>query len=151
MTSERPLTSLRRIRGLATAVAVVRIAAGVALGGMPRRFLRLEEPISPGSSMTLLMRTVGIRDLAIGLGTMRATRAGTRDDLARWVGAGLVSDVLDVAAGLAGARTMGTRGVFSAAVAAPMVVLDCATLAELTRSGGQVDATELGEGPELAS
>ena len=151
MTSERPLPSLRRLRGLATAVAVVRIGAGLALGGMPRPFLRLEEPIAPGSSMTLLMRTVGIRDLAIGLGTMHTVRAGTRDDIARWVGAGLVSDALDVAAGLAAVRTMGMRGVLSAAVAAPMVVLDCVALAELRRSGGQVDAADLGEGPELAS
>jgi hypothetical protein len=134
MTFEGVPASSRRLHALATAVAFVRIGAGVALGGRPRPFLRLEEPIPPRSSMTLLMRTVGIRDLAIGLGTMSTARAGTADDVARWIGAGLVSDALDVAAGLASARTMGTRGVLSAAVAAPMVVLDCVTLAELSRA-----------------
>src|SRR5262249_22745131 len=126
MTAARALASSnRRLAALATAVAIVRIGAGVALGAAPRPFLRLEEPIACGSSMTLLMRTVGIRDLGIGIGTMRAVRTGTVDDVQRWVGAGLLSDALDVAAGLAAARTMGARGVLSAVVAAPMVVLDC--------------------------
>jgi CRISPR/Cas system CMR subunit Cmr4 (Cas7 group RAMP superfamily) len=143
MTPAPPLgSSRRRLTALATAVALVRIGAGVALGGIPRPFLRLEQPIPPGSSMTLLMRTVGIRDLAIGLGTLRTVRAGRTDDLERWIGAGLVSDALDVAAGLAAARTMGTRGVLSAAVAAPMVILDCVTLAELTRARGAVASPE---------
>ena len=143
MTPAPPLgSSRRRLTALATAVALVRIGAGVALGGIPRPFLRLEQPIPPGSSMTLLMRTVGIRDLAIGLGTLRAVRAGGTDDLERWIGAGLVSDALDVAAGLAAARTTGTRGVLSAAVAAPMVILDCVTLAELTRASGAVAPPE---------
>ena len=133
MTIER-LPNSSRLRALASAVAFVRIGAGIALGGRPRPFLRLEEPIPSGSSMTLLMRTVGIRDLAIGLGTVHTVRTGTTDDVARWIGAGLVSDALDVAAGLASARAMGTRGVLSAAVAAPMVVLDCVTLAELART-----------------
>jgi len=129
-------SSTRRLTALATAVALVRVCAGIGLGGTPRQFLRLEEPILPGGSMALLMRTVGIRDLALGLGTLRSVRAGRADDIERWIGAGLVSDTLDVAAGLAAARTMGARGVFSAAVAAPMVVLDCVTLGELARARG---------------
>ena len=135
MTAVSPLASSnRRLTALATAVALVRIGAGIALGGVPRPFLRLEEPIPPGRSMTLLMRTVGIRDLAIGVGTLRAVRSGTIADIERWIGAGLVSDALDVAAGFASARTMGARGVLSAAVAAPMVVLDCVALAEISRA-----------------
>jgi hypothetical protein len=135
MASERPLASSnRRLTALATAVALVRIGAGIALGGLPRPFLRLEEPIPSGSSMTLLMRTVGIRDLAIGVGTMRTVRSGSTADIERWIGAGLVSDALDVAAGLASMGTMGARGVLSAGVAAPMVVLDCVVLAELSRA-----------------
>jgi len=135
MTAVTPLpSSNRRLTALATAVALVRIGAGIALGGVPRPFLRLEEPIPPGSSMTLLMRTVGIRDLALGVGTLRTVRSGTTTDIERWIAAGLVSDALDVAAGLASARTMGARGVLSAAVAAPMVVLDCVALAEISRA-----------------
>ena len=72
--------------------------------------------------MPLLLRTVGIRDLAIGAGTASALASGTTSDVKRWVFAGLASDVLDVAAGLASARSTGARGVLSALVAAPMVV-----------------------------
>ena len=135
MTSSHALApSNRRLSALVTAVGLVRIGAGIALGGTPGTFLRWEAPIPPGSSMALLMRTVGIRDLAIGLGTMHTVRRGSANDVARWVGAGLVSDALDVAAGLAAARTSGVRGVLSAAVAAPMVVLDCWALNELARA-----------------
>ena len=83
--------------------------------------------------MPLLMRTVGIRDLAIGLGTMLTAKSGSPDDLGRWIGAGLLSDALDVVAGLAGSPTMGIRGIVSAAIAAPMVALDLAALNEIRR------------------
>ena len=81
--------------------------------------------------MTLLMRTVGIRDLAIGLGSASALRSGSTDELERWVSVGLLSDVLDVAAGLASARTTRARGLVSALIAAPMVVADLWALALL--------------------
>ena len=71
--------------------------------------------------MPLLLRTVGIRDLAIGAGTASALASGTTSDVRRWVIAGLVSDVLDVAAGLASARSTGARGLVSALVAAPNI------------------------------
>jgi hypothetical protein len=74
--------------------------------------------------MTLLLRTVGIRDLALGLGTASALRSGSTRELQRWVGAGLLSDVLDVGAGVASARTTGARGLASALIASPLVVVD---------------------------
>lgn len=107
----------------------MRVGAGVALGGAPKSFLRWERNIPPGSSMVLLMRTVGIRDLALGLGTVVSAGSGSTRDLQRWVAAGLVSDALDVGAGLAGARTTGARGVVSALIALPMVILDLKVLA----------------------
>src|SRR5690242_14926530 len=70
-----------RLSMLGTAVGLVRIGAGIALGGRPRSFLRWENAVPPESSMTLLMRTVGIRDLAIGLGTVFTARSGSADDL----------------------------------------------------------------------
>jgi hypothetical protein len=116
-------------RAAVVAVGLVRIGAGISLGGSPSAFLRWERGIPSGSSMVLLMRTVGIRDLAIGLGTAAALRSGSPSDARRWVAAGLVSDGLDVGAGLWSARTAtGLRGVISALVAAPMVVLDLWTL-----------------------
>jgi hypothetical protein len=138
--SDSPAASptLRR-SALGTAVGLVRIGAGIALAGSPRSFLRWENVDAPGSSMTLLMRTVGIRDLAVGLGTVLAARSGSPEDLRRWIGAGLLSDALDVVAGLAGSTTVGTRGFVSAAIAAPMVALDLAALNEIRSAvrGGQ--------------
>ena len=105
--------------------ALVHVGAGIALGGAPNSFLRWERTAAPPeSSMGLLMRTVGIRDLALGLGTVASVRAGSTHDLQRWVGAGLLSDSLDVGAGLAAARTTGVRGVISSATALPVVLLD---------------------------
>jgi hypothetical protein len=119
-----------RLRPTVAAIAAVRLCAGVALGGTPNPFLSWEQ-IPPGSSMTLLMRTVGIRDLALGLGSARAVRSGSTDELERWVSAGLLSDVLDVAAGLASTRTTRARGLVSALIASPMVVADLWALASL--------------------
>lgn len=84
--------------------------------------------------MPLLLRTVGIRDLAIGLGTVAAARSPSDGDLRRWIAAGLASDVLDVAAGLAGARTTGLRSISSALIAAPMVGAGVYALSELRHS-----------------
>jgi hypothetical protein len=120
-----------RLTGTVIGVGLVRLGAGIVLGGAPRSFLRWEREIPEGSAMVLLMRTVGIRDLALGWGTTNAVRSGSPQDLARWVGAGLVSDALDVVAGLAAARTTGVRGVVSALIASPMVVADVWALAAL--------------------
>ena len=121
----------KRLAGTVIGVGLVRLAAGVALGGAPRTFLRWERAIPDGSAMVLLMRTVGIRDLALGWGTTKALRSGTPEEVARWVAAGLVSDALDVAAGLAATRSTGARGVVSALIAAPMVLADVWALAAL--------------------
>ena len=114
-------------------IAAVRLAAGVALGGKPETFLRFEPQIN-GTSMPLLLRTVGIRDLAIGLGTVAAARSLSDRDLRRWLAAGLASDVLDVAAGIAGARTTGLRSISSSLIAAPMVAAGTYALLELRHS-----------------
>ena len=115
-------------------IGAVRLGAGIALGGSPAPFLRFERDDLAGSSMPLLLRTVGIRDLALGLGTASAVASGSTRDLQRWVGAGLVSDGLDVAAGLAGGRTTGIRALVSALVASPMVALDLWAISMLRRS-----------------
>lgn len=79
--------------------------------------------------MPLLLRTVGIRDLALGVGTALAVVSGSRSDVTRWLAAGLISDTLDVGAGVASVRTNGARGAVAAAIAAPMVVLGVRALA----------------------
>jgi hypothetical protein len=105
-------------------IGLVRLGAGIALGTAPRAFLRLEESLPDGSSMALLMRTVGIRDVALGLGTVHAVGDGSFRDIERWLRAGLLSDSLDVVAGLVSARTTGMRGVISSLVAAPVLAAD---------------------------
>lgn len=91
------------------------------------------------------MRTVGIRDLALGLGTVHAARTGTTPDVRRWLTAGLLSDALDVAAGLAAAPITGVRGVISSLVAAPVVVADLWAL-NLLRAQDRGTATRRSRG-----
>jgi hypothetical protein len=124
----------QRLRATVLGVGVVRICAGLALGGAPRAFLRWERDVPPASSMMLLMRTVGIRDLALGVGTACSVYSGSNGDLRLWLGAGLLSDALDVGAGLSSARTTGARGVVSAFIALPMVVADVWALTMLRES-----------------
>jgi hypothetical protein len=124
-----------RLRAAVLGIGLVRVAAGVSLGGTPATFLRWEHNVPSGTSMSLLLRTVGIRDLALGLGTASAVHSGSAQDLQRWIGAGLVSDVLDVVAGISSARTIGARGVISALIAAPMVVADAWALITLRTTG----------------
>ena len=60
----------------------------------------------------------------------------------RWLGAGLLSDALDVVAGIGSVRTTGTRGVISALIAAPMVLADIWTLTSLRKvDAGRTTAT----------
>jgi hypothetical protein len=70
----------------------------------------------PTAAATLLMRTIGIRDLVLGLGTVAAARAGDGADIRRWIAAGLASDSLDAAATLASLRSIGTRDSVGAAI-----------------------------------
>jgi hypothetical protein len=122
-----------RARAYAVGIAAVRLGAGVALGGAPIAFLRFE-PSASGTSMPLLLRTVGIRDLAVGIGTASALRSGSKDNLRRWVSAGLLSDALDVVAGVASSRTTGFRGLASALIAAPMVWVGMCAISAIRES-----------------
>jgi predicted metal-binding membrane protein len=117
-----------RARAVATTIAAVRLGAGVALGASPQMFLRWEPPIA-GTSMPLLLRTVGIRDLAVGVGTAAALLTSSGGDFRAWIAAGLLSDTCDVVAGIAGSRTTGIRALSSALIAAPMVVAGVYVLA----------------------
>jgi len=130
-----------RLSATVVGVGLVRLCAGFALGGAPRSFLQWERDIPEGSSMVLLMRTVGIRDLALGFGTAHAAVSGSTRDVGRWIGAGLLSDALDVGAGLASARTTGVRGVISALIAAPVVAADVWALAQLVESRREDEAS----------
>ena len=83
-------------------------------------------------TLVLFARTIGVRDLALGLGTLAAERSGNTTDLQRWVRAGLVSDTIDFVAGLASTRLVGRRGVaIATATVIPVIVLDLLGLKQL--------------------
>jgi hypothetical protein len=75
------------------------------------------------------MRTIGIRDLVLGLGTVAGARSSSPTDLRRWTTAALASDTLDTVVSLASWRSIGRRDALGAALlalgfaAADMVVL----------------------------
>lgn len=102
-----------------------RIAVGIALIGAPRMLLKAPTGAEPTGSALLLARTIGIRDLVIGAGTLAAVRSGSEDDIRRWAIAALASDALDAVTGIKGVRWVGRRGAAIAAGAAlPLVGAD---------------------------
>ena len=114
------------------AVGWIRVGVGVLLAGAPQMFVdRFVEDESSGT-MVLFARTIGVRDLALGLGTLAAERSASPTDLQRWIRAGLVSDSIDFVAGLASTRLVGRRGVaIATATVIPVIVLDLLGLKQL--------------------
>jgi hypothetical protein len=106
-----PITSAETMGWLRAAVGVGLMAAP----GVPMRLSGREEPTSAG---LLLMRTIGVRDLVLGLGSVAAARSGARRDTRRWSVAVLASDSLDVAVSAASWRSIGKRDACAAAVLA---------------------------------
>ena len=74
-----------------------------------------EEPTNAG---LLLMRTIGIRDLVLGLGTVAAARSDELQDFRRWNAAALASDSLDTIVSVASSRSIGKRDAWAAAALA---------------------------------
>ncbi len=105
-----PITSYETMGWLRTAVGIALIAAP----GAPMRLAGR----SPDGAEKLLMRTIGIRDLALGLGTVAAARSDDISDRRRWTAAALASDSLDAVSSLASFRSIGKRDSWSAAVLA---------------------------------
>ena len=94
----------------------LRTAVGVALVAAPAAPIRLARGGEPTGADVLLMRTIGIRDLVLGLGTVAAARSADQADVRRWTAAALASDSLDTVASLASSRSIGKRDAWSAAV-----------------------------------
>jgi hypothetical protein len=112
-------------------VAAARICVGVAMVLMPGRFFN-----QASGTETLLMRTVGIRDLVIGSGAFAALAAGADGEFRRWASMGLSSDSADVVAGLT------TRGSLPDARSSLIAILSpvpfvAAGIFGLTRGGKQ--------------
>jgi hypothetical protein len=91
--------------------------------------MRLAGTESPTGASLLLMRTIGIRDLVLGLGTVSAARSNDQSEARRWVKATLASDALDTVVSLAALRSIGRRdSLFAAALAFGFVCGDVQAL-----------------------
>ena len=106
-----PVTSYETMGWLRTAVGIALIAA-------PGAPMRLSGQREPSGADLLLMRTIGIRDLVLGLGTVAAARSDDVRDVRRWTATALASDSLDSAASLASFRSIGKRDSVIAAILA---------------------------------
>ena len=115
----------------ALAMGVLRAAVGVAMIAAPRAVVRPKDGVAPGGDLVFMVRTIGVRDLALGLGTMAAARSGRTDEARRWVRFGLVSDAIDVVVGSVAGPLLGRRGAATAAlVPLPFVAADVWILSE---------------------
>jgi hypothetical protein len=122
----------------------LRTTVGVALIAAPAAPMRLAGAQSPTGTAVLLVRTIGIRDLVLGLGTVRAARSTDESDARRWVKATLTSDALDTVVSLAAMRSIGRRdSLFAAGLALAFVCGDIQALRSSTQrqsSSAMLDA-----------
>jgi hypothetical protein len=100
------------------AMGWLRALVGIALIVAPGAPMRLAGSEPPTAASLLLMRTIGIRDLALGLGTVVAARSEDTGEVGRWNSAALLSDSLDTVVSLASFRSIGKRDAWAAAALA---------------------------------
>ncbi|GLE53748.1 hypothetical protein [Mycobacterium montefiorense] len=91
-------------------VAAARVGVGAAMLLAPDRFFKPDS-----GTETLLMQTIGIRDLVIGSGACVALLRG--GDFRHWAAMGLVSDSADLLLGLRSRPLVGTRSALIATLA----------------------------------
>ena len=73
---------------------------------------------SPESGMeTLLMQTIGIRDMVLGSGACAAWARGGNGEFRRWATVGLISDSADLLLGLRSRPLIGTKSALIATLA----------------------------------
>ena len=87
----------------------LRAGVGVAMILAPGVILRVSDRERATATASLLLRTIGIRDLALGMGVVAAARSDRGDELRRWTSMALVSDSLDVTASVLAGRSIGRR------------------------------------------
>jgi hypothetical protein len=120
----------------------LRTSVGVALIVAPGAPMRLAGTDSPTGTALLLMRTIGIRDLVLGLGTVTASQGPDESDARRWVLATLASDSLDTVVSLAAMRAIGKRdSLLAAALAFAFVCGDLKTLLTASEQAGDFHDT----------
>lgn len=116
-------------RQLVRSLAVGRVAIGTALVLVPTLAARGwagDEAARPATKVFL--RALGIRDLALGLGTLRALERG--EDPVPWARYGAAADGVDAAATLLGYRALAPRGRFAVLLLAASAAAGGALAAE---------------------
>ena len=109
----------------ARVIGYLRAAVGLGLIMAPRAVARLQADQSPTGTTVLLIRTIGIRDLVLGAGTVAAAQAAGDEGVRRWITFGLLSDALDVVAGAISGSLVGRKAALTAAgVPVPFVLAD---------------------------
>jgi hypothetical protein len=93
-------------------VAAARVAVGAAMLLAPDRFFKPDS-----GTETLLMQTIGIRDLVIGSGAGAALLRGSDGEFRRWAAFGLISDSADLLLGLRSRPLVGTKSALIATLA----------------------------------
>jgi len=96
----------------------LRIGVGMTIIAAPGALFRLSSREQSTGASRMLLRTIGIRDLAIGVGTVRAARNGDREATRSWVTAGLLSDSLDAVTSVVSIPSIGVAEGLGAAAAA---------------------------------
>jgi hypothetical protein len=96
-------------------MGALRLAVGLWMVTAPKSVAGNADPVVP-----MLIRTIGVRDIALGLGTLLAPGAST----GRWVAMGMASDMLDVLTGVAAIPSLKGGGVTAAVVPIPFVAGD---------------------------
>jgi len=110
-------------RGART-MGLLRAAVGVAMIAAPRLVVRPKRGESSGR-LEFMVRTIGVRDLALGLGTLASTRSAAAGDTRRWIQFGLLSDALDTIIGARSSDLLGRGGAAAAAlIPVPFVAAD---------------------------
>ncbi len=100
----------------------LRTAVGAALIAVPGPFLRLSRREQPTGASVLLLRTIGVRDLVLGLGTLAAARSEEVSEIRRWSTVTMASDSLDVVCSIASMRSIGRLNAMGAAAVALIAV-----------------------------
>ena len=116
-------------RQLVRSLAVGRVAIGAALVLVPSLAARGwagDEASRPATKVFL--RALGIRDLALGIGTLRALERG--EDPVPWARYGAAADGVDAAATVVGYRSLARRGRFAVLLLAAAAAAGGALAAE---------------------
>jgi hypothetical protein len=117
-------------------VAAARVGVGAAMLLAPSRFFSPES-----GTETLLMQTIGIRDVVLGSGACAAWARGGDGEFRRWATVGLISDSADLLLGLRSRPLVGTKSALIATLA-PVPFVGAGLLGLVRKRRGSLSDTQ---------